>query len=167
MQTWHVQRTEISSGCKFALHRPLALRPNAKFARAPAPCRMSTRKICTCSCPMPHFQTQNLHVHTGYPPCPHAKFARTREPNNANHRAIRTTTFATAFAWSLPHFRAQNLHVDMTPESIPNAKFARARNVILISKRKKLHLYVSCRSPAAKFARPRRFLINDGSLTTD
>ena len=37
--------------------------PNAKFARAHAPCFISKRKICTCTLATDHFHTQNLHVH--------------------------------------------------------------------------------------------------------
>ena len=47
---------------------------------------------------MPHFQTQNLHVHASYPPFPHAKFARTRGVDNTGPRAICINTLATARA---------------------------------------------------------------------
>ena len=110
--------------------------PDAKFARPHAPGVSSGRKICTCTRPMHHVQTQNLHAHACYPPSTHAKFARTRELNSTTHRAICTTKFVTAFARCLFHVRAPNLHVPVTNAACRDAKFARSHAPCLMSKRR-------------------------------
>ena len=135
-QNLHVHMPHDLPRAKLTRARTVSTCPRAKFARTHTSCIISIRKICTCTCPMLHFKTQNLHVHARYPPFPHATFARTRELSNANHRAICTTTFATASIWSLCHVRMQNLHVHMAHAPCPHAKFARAHPPGRISKRK-------------------------------
>ena len=111
------------------VHMPHASFPNAKFARAQAPCFISKRKICTCTQAPHQVHTQKLHV---------------RDVTTTYQSAIYTTTCATGLPWSLVHAWTPNLHGHMTPASIQNAKFARAQAPCRRSKRKICTAHAPC-----------------------
>ena len=111
------------------VHLTHASFPNAKFARAQAPCFISKRKICTCTQAPHQVHTQNLHV---------------RDVTTTYQSAIYTTTCATGLPWSLVHAWTPNLHGHMTPASIQNAKFARAQAPCRRSKRKICTAHAPC-----------------------